>query len=198
MNLREGTFNLPNLLTLARIAIVPFFVILMFFDSREAGFWAAGLFGIAAATDAFDGWLARRWEIETAFGKFLDPLADKLIVMSALVMMIPMGRVPAWAVFMILARDVIVSGIRSMASVEGTVIAASDLGKYKTIFQMVAIVALLLHYDYYWFFGLEWEIFHVSMQNVGLFFFYISLGLTVWSGVEYFLGFSRFFTKKTS
>lgn len=198
MDLREGTFNLPNLLTLTRIAIVPFFVILMFFDSRDAGFWAAGLFSIAAVTDAFDGWLARRWEAETAFGKFLDPLADKLIVMSALVMMIPMGRVPAWAVFMILARDVIVSGIRSMASVEGTVIAASDLGKYKTIFQMVAIVALLLHYDYYWLFGLEWEVFHVSMQNVGLFFFYISLGLTVWSGVEYFLGFSRFFTKKTS
>lgn len=198
MNLRDGMFNLPNLLTLARIAIVPVFIVFMFFDSRDAGFWAAALFSVAAVTDAVDGWLARRWDVETSFGKFLDPLADKLIVMSALVMMIPMGRVPAWAVFMILARDVIVSGIRSIASVEGTVIAASDLGKYKTIFQMVAIVALLLHYDYYWFFGLKWEIFHVSMQNVGLFYFYISLGLTVWSGVEYVLGFRQFFTKKTS
>jgi CDP-diacylglycerol--glycerol-3-phosphate 3-phosphatidyltransferase len=198
MNLREGIYNLPNLLTLARIAIVPVFVVFMFFDSRDAGFWAAALFSIAAATDALDGWLARRWEVVTTFGKVLDPLADKLIVTSALVMMIPMGRVPAWAVFMILARDAIVSGIRSMASAEGTVIAASNLGKYKTIFQMVAIIGLLLHYDYYWFFGLQWEIFHVSMQNFGLFFFYISLGLTVWSGVEYFMGFSRFFTKKTS
>ena len=198
MNLREGQFNLPNLLTLARIAIVPVFILFMFFDSRDAGFWAAALFSVAAVTDAVDGWLARRWNVETSFGKFLDPLADKLIVMSALVMMIPMGRVPAWAVFIILARDVIVSGIRSLASVEGTVIAASDLGKYKTIFQMVAIVGLLLHYDYYWFFGLEWEIFHVSMHNVGMFYFYISLGLTIWSGVEYFLGFSRFFIKKTS
>jgi CDP-diacylglycerol--glycerol-3-phosphate 3-phosphatidyltransferase len=198
MNLREGQFNLPNLLTLARIAIVPIFVIFLFFDSRDAGFWAAALFSVAAVTDAVDGWLARRWNVETSFGKFLDPLADKLIVMSALVMLIPMGRVPAWAVFAILARDVIVSGIRSIASAEGTVIAASDLGKYKTIFQMVAIIGLLLHYKYYWFFGLEWEIFHVSMQNVGLVFFYISLGLTVWSGVEYFLGFSRFFMKKTS
>ncbi len=198
MNMRDGLFNLPNLLTLARIAIVPVFIIFLFFDSRSASFWAAALFSIAAVTDAVDGWLARRWEIETAFGKFLDPLADKLIVMSALVMMIPMGRVPAWAVFVILARDVIVSGIRSIASVEGTVIAASDLGKYKTIFQMVAIVGLLLHYDYYWFFGLQWEIFHVSMHNVGIVFFYISLGLTLWSGVDYFLGFSRFFIKKTS
>ena len=198
MNLREGQFNLPNLLTLARIAIVPVFILFMFFDSRDAGFWAAALFSVAAVTDAVDGWLARRWNVETSFGKFLDPLADKLIVMSALVMMIPMGRVPAWAVFIILARDVIVSGIRSLASVEGTVIAASDLGKYKTIFQMVAIVGLLLHYDYYWFFGLEWEIFHVSMHNVGMVYFYISLGLTIWSGVEYFLGFSRFFIKKTS
>ena len=198
MNLREGQFNLPNLLTLARIAIVPVFILFMFFDSRDAGFWAAALFSVAAVTDAVDGWLARRWNVETSFGKFLDPLADKLIVMSALVMMIPMGRVPAWAVFIILARDVIVSGIRSIASAEGTVIAASDLGKYKTIFQMVAIIGLLLHYDYYWFFGLEWEIFHVSMHNVGMVYFYISLGLTIWSGVEYFLGFSRFFMKKTT
>jgi CDP-diacylglycerol--glycerol-3-phosphate 3-phosphatidyltransferase len=197
MNMRDGLFNLPNILTLARIAIVPVFVIFLFFDSRDAGLWAAALFSIAALTDALDGWLARRWDVETSFGKFLDPLADKLIVMSALVMMIPMGRVPAWAVFIILARDVIVSGIRSIASAEGTVIAASDLGKYKTIFQMVAIICLLLHYDYYWLFGLEWEIFHVSMHNVGLIYFYISLGLTIWSGVEYFLGFSRFFTKKS-
>ena len=114
MNMREGQFNLPNLLTLARIAIVPVFVVFLFFDSRESGFWAAALFSVAAVTDAVDGWLARRWDIETNFGKFLDPLADKLIVMSALVMMIPMGRVPAWAVFIILARDVIVSGIRSI------------------------------------------------------------------------------------
>lgn len=198
MNLRDGMFNLPNLLTLARIAVVPVFVIFLFFDSRDAGFWAAALFSAAAATDALDGWLARRWEVETSFGKFLDPLADKLIVTAALIMLIPMGRVPAWTVFLILARDAIVSGIRSIASAEGVVIAASDLGKYKTIFQMVAIIGLLLHYDYYWFFGLEWEIFHVTMQNVGIFFYYISLGLTVWSGVEYFLGFNKFFTKKSS
>lgn len=198
MNLREGLYNLPNLLTLARIAIVPVFVVFMFSDTRDAGFWAAALFSVAATTDAVDGWLARRWGVETSFGKFLDPLADKLIVMAALVMMIPMGRVPAWAVLLILARDVIVSGLRSIASAEGIVIAASNLGKYKTIFQMVAIIGLLLHYDYYWFFGLEWEIFHVSMQNFGIFYFYISLGLTVWSGVEYFLGFKHFFIKKTS
>ncbi len=130
-------------------------------------------------------------EIVTILGKFLDPLADKLITMAAFIMLIPLGRVPAWAVFLILAREMIVTGLRSIASSEGVVIAASQLGKYKTIFQMVAIIALLLHYDYYWFFGLKWEIFHVSMQNVGTFFFYVALFLTVWSGVDYLQKFFR-------
>lgn len=196
MNLREGTWNLPNLLTLARIAVIPVFVILLFFDNKTAAMWAAAIFGLAAATDALDGWLARKWDVVSVLGKFLDPLADKLIVMAALIMLIPDGRVPAWMVFLILAREMVITGLRSIASSEGIVIDASDLGKYKSIFQMVAIPGLLLHYEYYWFFGLEWEIFHVNMHNVGIFYFYIAFVLTVWSGVEYLVKFKKVFREK--
>lgn len=186
-----GLFNLPNMLTLGRVAAVPVLIVLLLFDNRTAGLWAAVIFSLAAFTDWLDGYLARKMEIVTILGKFLDPLADKLITMAAFVMLIPLGRVPAWAVFLILAREMVITGLRSIASSEGVVIAASRLGKYKTIFQMIAIVGLLLHYDYYWFFGLEWEIFHVSMQNVGTFFFYVALFLTLWSGLDYLFKFFK-------
>jgi len=191
MNLREGRLNLPNLLTLGRIAAVPVVVLLMLDDSRASGMWAAAVFGLAAITDGFDGWLARKWGIVTILGKFLDPLADKLIVMAALIMLIPLDRVPAWAVFTILAREMIVTGLRSIASSDGIVIAASDLGKYKTIFQMTAIPGLMLHYDFYWFFGLEWSLFHVNMHNVGIFYFWISFILAIWSGADYLFKFFK-------
>jgi CDP-diacylglycerol--glycerol-3-phosphate 3-phosphatidyltransferase len=195
MNLRTGRLNLPNLLTLARVAAVPLIVIIMLSDSREAGFWAAAIFGAAAATDFIDGWLARKWGVVTVLGKFLDPLADKLIVMAALIMLIPSGRIPAWAVFLVLAREIIVTGLRSIASSEGIVIDASDLGKYKTIYQMVAIPGLLLHYDYYWFFGVRSELLHVNMHNFGMFFFVIALALTLWSGFDYLYKFFRVFAR---
>ncbi|MGK2905255.1 MAG: CDP-diacylglycerol--glycerol-3-phosphate 3-phosphatidyltransferase [Desulfuromonadales bacterium] len=191
MNLRSGLLNLPNLLTLARVAAVPVVLILLLSDSRSSGIWAAAVFGMAAATDFIDGWLARKWGIVTVLGKFLDPLADKLIVMVALIMLIPLERVPAWAVFLILAREMVVTGLRSIASSEGIVIDASKLGKYKTIYQMVAIPGLMLHYDFYWFFGIEWNIFHVNMHNFGIFFFYIAFALTLWSGFEYLQKFFR-------
>ena len=195
MNLRTGRLNLPNLLTLARVAAVPLIVIIMLSDSREAGLWAAAIFGAAAVTDFIDGWLARRWGVVTVLGKFLDPLADKLIVMAALIMLIPFGRIPAWAVFLVLAREIIVTGLRSIASSEGIVIDASDLGKYKTIYQMVAIPGLLLHYDYYWFFGVRSELLHVNMHNFGMFFFVIALALTLWSGFDYLYKFFRVFAR---
>ncbi|MDG5467248.1 CDP-diacylglycerol--glycerol-3-phosphate 3-phosphatidyltransferase [Deltaproteobacteria bacterium IMCC39524] len=195
MNLRTGLLNLPNLLTLARVAAVPVLVILLLSDSRFSSMWAAAIFGLAAVTDFIDGWLARKWGVVTVLGKFLDPLADKLIVMAALIMLIPLDRVPAWAVFVILAREMIVTGLRSIASSEGIVIDASDLGKYKTIYQMIAIPGLMLHYDYYWFFGLEWGVFHVNMHNFGIFFFAIAFVLTLWSGIDYLQKFFRVFAR---
>jgi CDP-diacylglycerol---glycerol-3-phosphate 3-phosphatidyltransferase len=187
--------NLPNILTLSRIAAVPIVVFLLLFESKQNCFWAAFVFTAASITDWLDGYLARKWGIVTILGKFLDPLADKLIVMAALIMLIPLDRVPAWAVFVILARELIVSGIRSIASSEGIVIAASDLGKYKTIFQMIAIVGLLLHYRYYWFFGVQFDFLYPSLHNAGIFVFYISLFLTVWSGGDYFVKFFKVFAK---
>lgn len=195
MNLRTGRLNLPNLLTLARVAAVPLIVIIMLSDSRAAGLWAAAIFGAAAVTDFIDGWLARKWGVVTVLGKFLDPLADKLIVMAALIMLIPFGRIPAWAVFLVLGREIIITGLRSIASSEGIVIDASDLGKYKTIYQMVAIPGLLLHYDYYWFFGVRSEFLHVNMHNFGMFFFVIALALTLWSGFDYLYKFFRVFAR---
>ena len=195
MNLRSGRLNLPNLLTLARVAAVPVVVVLLLSDSRASGMWAASIFGLAAVTDFVDGWLARKWGVVTVLGKFLDPLADKLIVMAALIMLIPLDRVPAWAVFMILAREMVVTGLRSIASSEGIVIDASDLGKYKTIYQMVAIPGLMLHYDFSWFFGLDWSIFQVNMHNFGMFFFSIAFVLTLWSGFDYLHKFFRVFAR---
>jgi len=195
MNLRTGLLNLPNLLTLTRVAAVPVVVILLLSDSRTSSMWAAAIFGLAAVTDFIDGWLARKWGVVTVLGKFLDPLADKLIVMAALIMLIPLDRVPAWAVFVILAREMIVTGLRSIASSEGIIIDASDLGKYKTIYQMIAIPGLMLHYDYYWFFGLEWGAFQVNMHNFGIFFFAIAFVLTLWSGIDYLQKFFRVFAR---
>ncbi len=195
MNLRTGRLNLPNILTLARVAAVPVVLVLLLSDSRASGVWAAAIFGIAAVTDFIDGWLARKWGVVTVLGKFLDPLADKLIVMVALIMLIPLDRVPAWAVFMILAREMVVTGLRSIASSEGIVIDASELGKYKTIYQMVAIPGLMLHYDFNWLFGLEWGMFQVNMHNFGIFFFYIAFALTLYSGYDYLKKFFRVFAR---
>ena len=195
MTTDQKLLNLPNILTLVRVAAVPVVLVLLLFESKSNCFWATVVFSLAAITDWLDGYLARKWEIVTVLGKFLDPLADKLIVMAALIMLIPLDRVPAWAVFLILAREIIITGLRSIASSEGIVIAASSLGKYKTIFQMVAIVGLLLHYRYYWFFGLEFNFLYPSFHNVGIFFFYVSLGLTLWSGADYLGKFFKVFAK---
>ena len=183
--------NPPNIVTLFRIACIPLMVVLLLSPSREAGFWAAAVFALASATDWLDGHLARRMGIVTVFGKFLDPIADKLIVTAALIMMLPFNRIPAWIVLVILAREIVITGLRSIASSEGIVIQASDLGKYKTIFQITAIIGLILHYDYRWFFGIDHPLVVVSMHNAGMFFLWIALALTVWSGVDYLVKFIK-------
>ena len=183
--------NIPNILTMTRIAAIPLMAVLLMSPSQPAGFWAAAVFSLASVTDWLDGYLARRMGIVTIFGKFLDPIADKLIVMAALIMILPYGRVPAWMVLVILGREIIITGLRGIASSEGIVIQASDLGKFKTIFQLVAIIGLLLHYDYNWLFGIEHQLMHVNMHNVGMFFLWIATLLTVWSGVDYLARFIR-------
>lgn len=184
-------WNIPNILTLMRIAAIPVLALLLMSGEREPCFWAAAIFSAASFTDWLDGYLARKMGIVTVFGKFLDPIADKLIVMAALIMIIPFGRVPAWMVLVILGREIIITGLRGIASSEGIVIAASDLGKWKTIFQIVAIIALLLHYDYRWFFSMDHPLALVNMHNVGMFYLWIAFIITVWSGVDYLAKFVR-------
>ncbi|MBI5656819.1 MAG: CDP-diacylglycerol--glycerol-3-phosphate 3-phosphatidyltransferase [Geobacter sp.] len=188
-------WNIPNILTLLRIAAIPLLVFLLMSPDREPGFWAAALFAVASVTDWLDGYLARRMGIVTVFGKFLDPIADKLIVMAALIMILPFGRVPAWMVLVILGREIIITGLRGIASSEGIVIQASDLGKFKTIFQLVAIIGLLLHYDYRWFFGIDHPYLVVNMHHVGIFYLWIATVITIWSGVDYLAKFYKVIAK---
>jgi CDP-diacylglycerol---glycerol-3-phosphate 3-phosphatidyltransferase len=188
---KNPVWNLPNILTLLRIASIPVIAAILFSSSRSAGLWAAIIFAIASITDWLDGYLARRMGIVTVFGKFLDPIADKLIVMSVLIMILPYGRAPAWMVLIILGREIIITGLRGLASTEGIVIPASNLGKFKTIFQIVAILGLLLHYDYHWFFGMENRYLYVNMHNVGIFYLWIATIITIWSGIDYLVKFTR-------
>src|SRR5882672_6711425 len=141
-NLRREFTNLPNLVTMGRVALVPF--VLVFIDN----FSASLLYLFAAAGDALDGYLARSRGQVSMLGKFLDPLADKLIVTAVLVFMVQLSRVPAWVVVVLIARDLAITGLRGIASAQGLVIAASDGGKIKTALQLVAIMMLLIHFRY--------------------------------------------------
>ena len=137
--------NLPNKLTILRmIMIVPFVVFMLLPIGGAAGKWIAlALFVIASLTDLLDGKIARKYNLVTTFGKFMDPLADKLLVCSALICLVELGRIPAWIVIIIISREFIISGFRLVASDKGVVIAASWWGKFKTTFQMVMIVLMI-------------------------------------------------------
>ena len=172
----KSIFNLPNSLTLFRIACIPVLVILLFFPHKATSFLAALVFALASISDLLDGFLARRQQLVTTLGKFLDPLADKLIVSSALIMLVPLGRAPAWMVVVIVGRELAITGLRSMAVSEGKVISADKLGKKKMVFQIVAILGLLLHYEY----------FGINFHAVGMFFLWLAVILTLWSGINYF------------
>lgn len=169
---------LPNLLTLFRILLIPLVVVLLLEPGRTAALAAAAAFLVACISDFLDGYIARRHHIITTLGKFLDPLADKLLVMAALTMLAAMPRepvVPAWLVVVLVGRELAVTGLRAIAAGEGVVMAAEPLGKYKTIYQMFAVTGLLLHYD---FGGVAW---HAG----GMYFLAIATVLALWSGADY-------------
>ena len=139
--------NTPNKLTVARMILVPFLVLFMLTDlGGEANrYIALAIFVVASVTDWFDGKLARKYNLVTNFGKFMDPLADKLLVCSALICLIQLGQLPAWVVIIIISREFIISGFRLVAADNGIVIAASYWGKFKTVFQMTAVVLLIFN-----------------------------------------------------
>lgn len=136
--------NLPNKLTILRVIMIPFFVVCLLMDKGTATEIAAlVLFAAASFTDYLDGHIARKNNIVTNFGKFMDPLADKLLVCSALICLVELNRIAAWVVIIIIAREFIISGFRLIASDNGVVIAASYWGKFKTVFQMAMIIVLI-------------------------------------------------------
>jgi CDP-diacylglycerol--glycerol-3-phosphate 3-phosphatidyltransferase len=180
---RRVILNLPNSLSLLRLASLPVIVIGLGYEGRLGSFLAALFFGMAFVTDFLDGYFARRYGAVTAMGKILDPLADKILVIVTMIMLITLGRVPAWIVMVIVVRELAVTGLRSIALTEGVIIQASSLGKYKTVFQCSATIALCLHYDYV----------GVDLHAVGMTLLWIALGFTVWSGWTYFRDFYREF-----
>jgi CDP-diacylglycerol--glycerol-3-phosphate 3-phosphatidyltransferase len=183
---REVVFNLPNTLTFFRVICIPLVVVALTYRGRWGSFLAALFFGLAFTTDFLDGYFARRDGNVTVLGKFLDPLADKILVCATMIMLIPPARIPAWIVLLIVVREIAVTGLRSIAAKEGIVIQASGLGKYKTIFQSTATIALCLHYDY----------FDIDFHVVGMAFLWVALILTLWSGWAYFHSFHEVFFPK--
>ncbi len=175
----EKIFNLPNIITMGRIGFIPVLFFLLMDPGLTWSLVIAFCFVAAALTDLLDGYLARKYEIVTKMGQFLDPIADKLIVNTAMILMIPIGRIPAWAVAITIIRDIAVDGMRSIASGEGLVIDASSLGKKKTLCQTVAVTALIIHYP---FLGID-------AHAVGMVILYIALFFTVYSGLDYFIKF---------
>ena len=167
--------NLANALTISRIVVVPVIVILLIIDGVIPSVIASVLFIAATITDYLDGYFARKYHMESDLGKLLDPLADKLLIASVMIMLIPLGRVPAWIAVVIIGRELAVTGLRSIASEKHIIIAANWLGKYKTAFQCAALIPLLIHYP----------ILDIQFQLAGEFFLWIALFFTVWSGFDY-------------
>ena len=191
--------NLPNKLTVVRMVLVPFFVAaLLLSKTNDSLKWVAlALFVIASLTDFADGYIARKYNLITNFGKFMDPLADKLLVCSALIAMSSLGVIPAWITIVIIAREFIISGFRLIAAEKGVVIAASMWGKFKTTFQMVMLCVQMIVMDYYSSVNVRLAAMDLYPYNIPSFYrvmmvignvtMYIALVLTVVSLVDYLI-----------
>lgn len=166
----------PTALTLFRIAASPVVIVLLLVPNRWTCLLAGLVFSAAAITDYFDGLLARQKGLVSNLGKVMDPVADKLLVSSALIMLASLGWIPAWVVCIIIGRELAVTGLRNIVAQNREDVSASQLGKYKTGFQIAAIIPLLFHYSY----------FTIDMHAIGMFFFWGALVFTLWSGADYF------------
>jgi len=192
--IRRDIWNLPNALTLGRIAVIPIVCWLLISGSRVDCIIAATLFGIAAFTDWLDGYIARKRNLVSLTGKLLDPLADKLLVMAVLCTLLAMGdrggvSIPLWFVILALGRELTISGLRALAASEGIEIAVDWGGKWKTAFQLVGLVCIIIHYDYPVEFGLF--TLHINYFKVGFILLLISLAYSLWSAWLYFTSFIR-------
>ncbi len=173
--------NLPNYLTVARIGVVPFFVAFFyipFFRSPQGSIYLALFFLAACLTDMLDGYLARSRSQITPFGKFLDPIADKILIISVIILLVSDGSVPAWVAIIIISRDFIVTGLRMIASLEGVLIPADAFGKYKMFFQSVAILFLLVSVDP-----------SLHFDKIGFSLLLVSMIFSLFSAFQYFFKF---------
>ncbi|MGC8684836.1 MAG: CDP-diacylglycerol--glycerol-3-phosphate 3-phosphatidyltransferase [bacterium] len=190
-NLLNNIKTLPNLLSLSRALIIPFIIVLFeiirYTDPADinrlklVSFLCAVLFGIGGLTDFLDGYFARRYKEITNLGKLLDPITDKLLIATTMIMLISINRLHAWIVVLIVSRELAVTGLRAVSASYGVVIPASIEGKYKTTFQIFAIIGLLIHYTY----------FNINFDRVGMLFMWIALVVTMVSGVNYFWNFAK-------
>ncbi len=159
--------------------MAPILVWILMHTGPAASAAATGVFFVATVSDYFDGYLARSYDAVTTLGKFLDPMADKLIVITVLVMLVGMARtphVPSWMVVVLVSREIMVTGLRAVAAAEGLIVGAEELGKYKMALQSIALHGLLLHYTY----------FHIDFFAAGMFILWISMVVSVWSGIDYY------------
>lgn len=193
MSLRDSKkreyFNLPNYLTLGRILLVPVMMVLLVKISSaqvesynlKIGVFAAGVFIIAGFSDLVDGYYARKFKINSIFGKYFDPLADKLMVLAVMIMLVPVGRIPAWIVVVFLAREITITALRGIATAEGLEIPADQWGKKKTLLQNIALVALMLYYP----------ILGINLQRFGWIVLLFALVMAIFSGLNYVYCFSK-------
>lgn len=168
--------NLANRLTLVRIFLIPIFLTVVSLRVPYGDYIAAAVFILAASTDGLDGYIARKHHLVTPLGKLMDPLADKLLISAALISLVELHRLPGWVAMIVIGREFAVTGLRSVMATEGTVVAASILGKLKTVTQIVAIVALFLQ-------EFPFDAARITPGNLAM---AVAIVFTVWSGLDYF------------
>ena len=173
---RQQILSLPNGVTILRILAIPLILFSFFTLVGDYQLLTALLFLGAAVTDTLDGYLARRRGMVTTLGKFLDPLADKLLIVTALIALIPAREIPVWMVIIIVGREIAITGLRGIAVSQDLIISASTLGKYKTVFEAASIFFLILDGSY----------FFINFRPIGLVLLWVALGIAVISGVDYF------------
>lgn len=179
--LGKGILNLPNQLTILRVVLIPFFVFFLYTDKPVTNFAAAIIFVFASLTDYVDGYLARKYKIVTDFGKILDPIADKILVASSMIVLVEVGRLAGWIVILMLARDFAIGALRNYAASRGVVIAAGFSGKLKTVLQMVGLTLLILNE----------RIFGINTFIIGTVIIYMALVVSIYSCIIYYLGYFK-------
>lgn len=177
----KTAMNIPNMLSISRIVAVPIFIVLMLDPTPVRALIAGIVFSVASATDWLDGYLARKWGQVTKIGKLLDPVADKILVASALIMLVDIARIPAWIAIVIIGREMAITGLRAMAASEGIIIPAENMGKYKVGAQITAVLCLVLDYHL----GTEW------ISDFGRLALWLAMVLAVYSGMQYVVNYWR-------